>query len=204
MTPTGHKVWCVLHNIYNVVKTKGVSYITKITVGQKSTSLYFNSLKREEVKVELNSKEGKHILHNDGFSHFSNRLLSKKKNSWQGATNNLGSWIQAPFYLSGSATAVWRKRLSSLLRLLAATRRLTGRLMFSSFKQKKKKKTWKTLNFQRREPPSARDVARFRAATGCTSARRCLWKHRMKEPVVWTQSNKALPILVSLFSLEVT
>lgn len=79
MTRTGHKVWCVLHNIYNVVKTKGVSYITKITVGQKSTSLYFNSLKREEVKVELNSKEGKHILHNDGFSHFSNRLLSKKK-----------------------------------------------------------------------------------------------------------------------------
>lgn len=62
-----------------MVKTKGVSYITKITVGQKSTSLYFNSLKREEVKVELNSKEGKHILHNDGFSPFSNRLLSKKK-----------------------------------------------------------------------------------------------------------------------------
>lgn len=147
MTRTGHKVWCVLHNIYSVVKAKGVSYITKITVGQKSTSLYFNSLKREEVKVELNSKEGKHILHNDGFSPFSNRLLSKKKNSWQGATNNLGSWIQAPFYLSGSATAVWRKRLSSLLRLLAATRRLTGRLMFSSFKQKKNKKPERLLTF---------------------------------------------------------
>lgn len=74
-----------------MVKAKGVSYITKITVGQKSTSLYFNSLNLEEVKVELNSKKGKHILHNDGSSPFSTALQKKTHDRKLQTTLALGS-----------------------------------------------------------------------------------------------------------------
>lgn len=146
MTRTGHKVWCVLHNIYNVVKTKGVSYITKITVGQKSTSLYFNSLKREEVKVELNSKEGKHILHNEGFSHFSNRLLSKKKTHDRELQTTLALGSRHLFiYL-----AVQQLSGGSACHLYCGCLLLPGdwqTVWCSVVLSKKKKKTWKTLTF---------------------------------------------------------